>query len=110
VCFSASNLLKVASAHGQGFVVADFDKQTIQAPEPGGMGIKVATELGLPFWSAGEVGMDFNDYHQRHGLFKASQELKKLLMKRTTCVNATDSVASGATKRSPALEPELTSC
>ncbi len=82
VCFSAGNLLKVTRNHGEGFVVADHDHASTQAPLEGGMGVKVATDSGLPFWSAGEAGMDFNDYHRKHGLFKASQALKGLMLRR----------------------------
>lgn len=107
ICFSASNLLKVASQHGEGYVIADYDKQTRQAPDPGGMGVKVAVETGLPYWSAGVEGMDFNDFHQKYGLFKASQELKKLIMKRTTtCESKTASAAPGLTTKSDASAPE----
>jgi putative DNA primase/helicase len=95
VCFSAGNLLKVASRFQSGYVIADYDKQTVQAPDPGGLGIKVATELGLPFWSAGEVGMDFNDFHQKHGLFRASQSLKKLMMQGAVCTKPTGLVVNG---------------
>lgn len=81
ICFSASNLLKVAKNHGVGFVIADYDSPSQIAPLDGGMGVKVATATGLPFWSAGKVGYDFNDYAREAGLFKASQTLKQLLMK-----------------------------
>lgn len=80
VCFSASNLLKVAKNHGTGYVVADCDHPSPVAPLEGGMGIKVATGTGLPFWSAGRPGFDFNDYSREVGLFAASQDLKKLIM------------------------------
>lgn len=82
VCFSAGNLLNVAKNHGAGFVVADKDHPTHLAPNDGGMGWKVAAETGLAFWKAPEVGMDFNDFSRKHGMFKASQELKGLLMTR----------------------------
>lgn len=81
ICFSAGNLLKVARNHGGGFVVADHDNASQLARLEGGMGVKVATDSGLPFWSAGEAGMDFNDYHRKYGLFKASQALKGLMMR-----------------------------
>ena len=81
VCFSASNLLNAAKNHGTGFVVADKDHETVLAPDEGGMGWKVATETGLAFWKAPEAGMDFNDFAMKHGVFRASQELKGLLMR-----------------------------
>lgn len=82
VCFSASNLLSVAKNHGTGFVVADKDHETVLAPEEGGMGWKVANGTGLPFWRAPLAGMDFNDFSREAGLFRASQELKVLTMRR----------------------------
>lgn len=82
VCFSASNLLKLAKNHASGFVVADCDSPSKQAPNEGGMGVKVATETGLPFWNCGKPGFDFNDYSREVGLFSASQELKELMMRR----------------------------
>lgn len=83
VCFSANNLLNVARNHGTGFVVADCDHPSPVAPLEGGMGIKVATKAGLPFWRPPEPGMDFNDYSRKAGLFRASQELKGLVMRPT---------------------------
>lgn len=82
VCFSAGNLLAVASRMKSGFVVADRDLETAIAPNEGGMGWKVATGSGLPFWKAPRDGMDFNDYMRETGLFRASQELKGLLLRR----------------------------
>lgn len=76
VCFSAGNLLKVAKNHGQGFVIADNDKPSQLAPEPGGMGLKVAKEIGLPYWLSDRMPEDANDYHQRAGLFRLSQSIK----------------------------------
>jgi putative DNA primase/helicase len=83
VCFSAGNLLKVARNHGEGMVIADNDKQTELAPEPGGMGLKVAKEIGLPFWISDRCPEDANDYHQRAGLFRLSQSLLRALPRRT---------------------------
>jgi putative DNA primase/helicase len=80
ICFSAGNLLKVARNHGEGFVIADYDHPSPQAPNDGGMGVKVARETGLPFWSAGVAGVDFNDHCRAVGLFRASQELRMLML------------------------------
>lgn len=80
VCFSASNVLKVAKNHGVGIVVADHDHPSPVAPLEGGMGWKVAHEAGLPFWRAPQPGFDFNDHVRAVGLFRASQELKLLTM------------------------------
>ena len=76
VCFSAANLKKIATNHGTGIVVADYDKPSQQVPEQGGMGWKVAKEIGLPYWTSDRETEDFNDYARRAGLFRASQALK----------------------------------
>jgi hypothetical protein len=44
------------------------------------VGESIAKETGKPYWLSDTVGEDFNDYHMRVGLFKASQTLKKLLV------------------------------
>lgn len=72
ICFSASNLKEVARHIPNGFVVADND--------PNGIGESVAKETGKPYWISDTVGEDFNDYHLRVGLFKASQGLKQILL------------------------------
>jgi len=72
VCFSASNLQAVAQKIPGGIVVADND--------PNGTGEKAAREAGKPYWISDTVGEDFNDYHIRVGLFKASQSLKRSLV------------------------------
>jgi hypothetical protein len=55
-----------------GIVIADND--------PNHVGEVVAIETGKPYWLSDTVGEDFNDYHIRVGLFKASQALKKTLV------------------------------
>ncbi len=82
VCFSAGNLLSVAKGLGSGFIVADMDHPSPLAPLEGGMGWKVAQEAGLPFWRAPSPGTDFNDYMREEGVFRASQELKVMTMRR----------------------------
>lgn len=72
VCFSASNLKEVSRHFREGIVVADND--------PSGVGESVAKETGKPYWLSDTVGEDFNDYHMRVGIFKASQSLKKTLL------------------------------
>ncbi len=67
VCFSAGNMVKVAATLPGGFVVADNDKS--------GTGERVAREIGWPYFMSDVVGEDFNDMHQRVGLFRASQLL-----------------------------------
>jgi putative DNA primase/helicase len=72
VCFSASNMKHIARTVGGGFIVADND--------PNCIGEKTAKETGKPYWLSETVGDDFNDYHQRVGTFRASQNLKKTLL------------------------------
>lgn len=67
VCFSAGNMAKVAANLPSGVVVADNDKS--------GTGERVAREIGWPYWMSDVVGEDFNDAHQRMGLFAVSQSL-----------------------------------
>ena len=70
VCFSASNLIYIASQK-KGMVVADNDKS--------GVGERSAIETKKPYWISDTVGEDFNDFHMRVGLFRASQSLKRSL-------------------------------
>lgn len=74
VCFSAGNLAHVGrlvKAKGvRAYVFADNDAS--------GAGAKAAEETGLPWLMAPEVGLDANDWHQRHGI----AELAKLIRNR----------------------------
>ena len=72
ICFSASNMQFVASNIRGGIIIADNDTN--------GVGERFAKDTGKPYWISETVGEDFNDYHMRVGNFKASQELKKLLI------------------------------
>jgi putative DNA primase/helicase len=72
VCFSASNMKHIARTVGEGIIIADND--------PNGIGEKSAKDTGHPYWLSETVGDDFNDYHQRVGTFRASQNLKKVLL------------------------------
>jgi putative DNA primase/helicase len=72
VCFSAGNMKEVARSVSNGIIIADND--------PSHIGETIAKETGKPYWLSDTVGEDFNDYHMRVGLFKASQALKKLLV------------------------------
>lgn len=69
VCFSAGNLKTMAK---NGVIVADNDAS--------GTGESYAKETGLKYYIPPEVGDDFNDYHRKAGTFKASMELKKLIL------------------------------
>ena len=72
VCFSAGNMKKVAQSLQSGFVVADNDAS--------GTGERIAKEIGWLYWMSDTVGEDFNDYHQRKGLFSLSQGMQRLFM------------------------------
>jgi len=71
VCFSAGNLAKVAATLPKGFVICDNDASRT--------GENTAIKTGFPYWMSDTVGEDFNDFHQRVGLFKASQSLGKVI-------------------------------
>jgi phage/plasmid primase-like uncharacterized protein len=71
VTFSAGNLLKVARTLDSALVIADNDVS--------GVGQKTAIETGFPYWISDTVGEDFNDYHLRVGIFKATQAIYKVL-------------------------------
>jgi phage/plasmid primase-like uncharacterized protein len=70
-CFSAGNLKKVAEALPGGVVIADNDKS--------GTGERVAREVGWPYWLSDAMGEDFNDAHQRQGLFAVAMQLKRVM-------------------------------
>jgi phage/plasmid primase-like uncharacterized protein len=72
VCFSAGNMKEIARGFPNGIIIADNDNS--------GVGESIAQETGKPYWLSDTVGEDFNDYHVRVGLFRASQCLKKFLM------------------------------
>jgi putative DNA primase/helicase len=74
VCFSASNMQEVALGIEGGFVVADKD--------PHAVGEAAARNTHKPYWLSDTTGEDFNDYHVRVGLFKATSSLKAALFLR----------------------------
>jgi phage/plasmid primase-like uncharacterized protein len=80
VCFSAGNVGRLAKELPRGLIVADNDLPSRLAPEPGGMGLKVAKESGWPYILPPEMGQDFNDWHQATSLFKCSQALRAALL------------------------------
>ena len=80
VAFSAGNMQEVARGIPGGFVVADFDKS--------GTGEEAARRTGKPYWLSDTVGEDFNDFHCRVGLFKATASLKRTLMNCSASVAA----------------------
>lgn len=74
--FSAGNMKKVAETLPGGVVIADNDAS--------GTGERVAREIGWPYWLSETVGEDFNDAHQRQGLFAVAMQLKRVLMQGAT--------------------------
>jgi putative DNA primase/helicase len=68
VTFSAGNMKRIAEALPPGLVIADNDKSKT--------GERVAQEIGWPYWISDVEGEDFNDAHQRRGLFPLAMELK----------------------------------
>jgi putative DNA primase/helicase len=71
VCFSARNLQEVAREVEGGIVVADCDLNRV--------GELAARASNKPYWMSDTVGEDFNDFHNRVGLFKASASLRKVI-------------------------------
>lgn len=74
VTFSAGNMKKVAETLPRGVVLADNDASLT--------GERVAKEIGWPYWISDTVGEDFNDAHQRLGVFTVAMQLKKVLQMR----------------------------
>ena len=72
VCFSAGNLQEVSRNIPGGIVVADHDES--------GTGERAAISTGKPYWLSETRGDDFNDYHQRKGVFHAANSLKSLIL------------------------------
>jgi putative DNA primase/helicase len=72
VCFSASNMVKVAAGLEPGLVIADNDKS--------GTGQQAAAEIGWPVWMSDREGEDANDAMKRLGLFAFSQSLTQSML------------------------------
>lgn len=71
VCFSANNMIQMATK--KGIVIADNDESLT--------GENAARKIGLPYWVSKKVGNDFNDDYIERGLFAVANELKLLGMK-----------------------------
>lgn len=71
VCFSAGNMEKVAVTLPRGLVIADNDRSAT--------GEQTAKKIGWQYFMPPDQGQDFNDFHQKVGLFRASQALAKAL-------------------------------
>jgi putative DNA primase/helicase len=73
VCFSANNLVFVASRFPGAVVCADNDESRA--------GEKAADRTGLRWIMPPEIGTDFNDMHQRQGLYSVVQALREVFAK-----------------------------
>lgn len=71
ITFSAGNMKKIAAGLPSGFVLADHDAS--------GTGKRVADEIGWPYWMSDTEGEDFNDTHQRIGVFALAMQLRRVL-------------------------------
>lgn len=73
VCFSAQNLEAIAPWFPQAVVAADNDKS--------GTGERVAVATGLRWTMPYEIGSDFNDLHQRMGIYVVVERMRELLQR-----------------------------
>ena len=80
ICFSASNMELIARNIGKGIIIADND--------PSSVGETSAKKTGHPYWISPATGEDFNDYHRRVGNFKASQDLKRMILSLKTSLQS----------------------
>ncbi|WP_157970182.1 toprim domain-containing protein [Pelagibacterium sediminicola] len=84
VCFSASNIAKVASAlprPARCLIAADNDAPPAARPEQfdgKGAGEYFAHKAGKPYAMPPDVGTDFNDLHVEQGIFAVQRVLMKL--------------------------------
>jgi len=62
-CFSAANIIEIASYYPQCVIVADNDS----------VGLNSAEKTGKPFWSSPVSGEDFNDFELRLGTEQAGK-------------------------------------
>lgn len=82
-CFSASNIAAVAmKVRGKAFVAADNDKPLEQFGWIG-TGEHYARQTDLPYGMPPDVGTDFNDMHQRVGIFAVQRVLTAVMAART---------------------------
>jgi len=88
VCFSAGNMVKVASGLERGIVIADNDAS--------GTGQEAAQKIGWPTWMSDRTGEDANDFHMRVGMFAFTQSLTH-----TINVQRQSGAASQVTARRP---------
>ena len=69
ICFSAANMVEIASSLEQPLVIADHDE----------MGIRSAEKIASCYW-LGEKGEDFNDAEQRIGTAAVAESLRGFLV------------------------------
>lgn len=69
VCFSAANMVEMSKVFPGAVVIADNDE----------VGIKTAQKITDKFWLSPCADEDFNDYHQRLGIEKASESLAEFI-------------------------------
>lgn len=82
VCFSASNIAKVAASVGAHFIAADHDAPPAAKPDQfGGLGAGefYAQKAGLPYLMPPVAGTDINDLHQASGIFAVQRLITGLL-------------------------------
>lgn len=80
-CFSASNIVAVARhVEGRAFIAADNDPIPKQNPFNGiGTGEHYAKQTALPYGMPAGIGEDFNDMHQRDGIFAVQRLLTSVM-------------------------------
>jgi len=88
VCFSASNIAKVAEAvPGRKWACADHDAPPKAKPDQfGGLGAGefYARKCGVPYLMPPVVGMDINDMHQASGIFAVQRLISNLIREART--------------------------
>ena len=77
ICFSDTNMIKVAANLPAGFVVADHDKVNKQTGRRAGH--EAVKKIGWPHFMPPLEDQDFNDLHVSVGTFKAGQALVQSL-------------------------------
>jgi putative DNA primase/helicase len=83
VCFSASNVLAVSrKVRGRAFIAADNDRLLSQF-DGLGTGEYYAKATNLPYGMPPDVGTDFNDLHQRAGIFAVQRVLTAVMAGRS---------------------------
>lgn len=83
VCFSASNIVKVAAAiAGRRWIAADHDAPPKSKPDQfGGIGAGefYALKAGAPYVMPPLEGMDINDMHQASGIFAVQKQIATVI-------------------------------